>query len=45
MAEAVEDAFRYGRLIVAAASYDGGVFPPMEDFVNIKLTRNVKSES
>lgn len=34
MAEAVEDAFRYGRLIVAAASYDGGVFPPMEDFVN-----------
>ena len=33
-AEAVEDAFRYGRLIVAAASYDGGVFPPMEDFVN-----------
>lgn len=34
IAEAVEDAFRYGRLIVAAASYDGGVFPPMEDFVN-----------
>lgn len=34
MAEAVEDAFRYGRLIVAAASYDGGVFPPMENFVN-----------
>lgn len=34
MSEAVEDAFRYGRLIVAAASYDGGVFPPMEDFVN-----------
>lgn len=34
MSEAVEDAFLYGRLIVAAASYDGGVFPPMEDFVN-----------
>lgn len=34
MSEAVEDAFRYGRLIVAVASYDGGVFPPMEDFVN-----------
>ena len=34
MSEAVKDAFRYGRLIVAAASYDGGVFPPMEDFVN-----------
>jgi flavorubredoxin len=34
MAEAVEDAFRYSRLIVMAASYDGGVFPPMEDFIN-----------
>lgn len=34
MAEAIEDAFRYSRLIVAAASYDGGVFPPMEDFIN-----------
>ena len=34
MAEAIEDAFRYSRLIVAAASYDGGVFPPMEDFLN-----------
>jgi flavorubredoxin len=34
MAEAVEDAFRYSRLVVMAASYDGGVFPPMEDFLN-----------
>lgn len=34
MAEAIEDAFRYSRLIVAGASYDGGVFPPMEDFIN-----------
>ena len=34
MAEAIEDSFRYSRLIVAAASYDGGVFPPMEDFIN-----------
>lgn len=34
MAEAIEDAFRYSRLIVMAASYDGGVFPPMEDFIN-----------
>lgn len=29
-AEAVEDAFKYGRVVFAAASYDGGVFPPME---------------
>ncbi len=34
MAEAIEDAFRYDKLIIAAASYDGGVFPPMEDFLN-----------
>ena len=34
MAEAVEDAFRYGKLVLAAASYDAGVFPPMEDFLN-----------
>ncbi len=34
MAEAVEDAFRYDRLVLAAASYDGGVFPPMEEFLH-----------
>ena len=34
MAEAVEDAFRYDKLILAAASYDGGVFPPMDDFLH-----------
>ena len=34
MAEAVEDAFRMGRLIVAAASYDADVFPPMHDFLH-----------
>ena len=34
MAEAIEDAFRYDKLILAASSYDAGVFPPMEDFLN-----------
>ena len=34
MAEAIEDAFRYSKLIIAASSSDGGVFPPMEDFLN-----------
>ena len=34
MAEAIEDAFRNSKLIIAASSYDGGVFPPMEDFLN-----------
>ena len=34
MAEAVEDAFRYGKVVLAAASYDGGVFPPMFEFLH-----------
>ena len=34
MAEAVEDAFRMDKLIVAAASYDADVFPPMYDFLH-----------
>lgn len=34
MAEAVEDAFRMGRLLVAAPSYDGDLFPPMYDFLH-----------
>ena len=33
-AEAVEDAFRYGKLIVCAASYDGGLFPPAYSFIH-----------
>ena len=34
MAEAIEDAFRMDKMIVAAASYDGGVFPVMHDFLH-----------
>lgn len=34
MAEAVEDAFRMDKLVVAAASYDADVFPPMHDFLH-----------
>ena len=34
MDEAVEDAFRMGKQIVAAASYDADVFPPMHDFLH-----------
>ena len=34
MAEAVEDAFRYSKMILAGATYDGGVFVPMEDFLH-----------
>ena len=33
MAEVIEDAFRYPTLVVAASSYDAGVFPVMHDFL------------
>ena len=33
-AEAVEDAFRYGRMVVAACSYDAGLFTPAHDFLH-----------
>lgn len=33
VSQAVADAFRYDRMIVAAATYDGGIFPVMEDFL------------
>ena len=45
IAEAVEDAFRYSRLVVLSATYDGGLFPCMEDFLNhlkAKTYRNRK---
>lgn len=34
MAEAVEDAFRYGKMVIAAASYDGGLFTPAFNFLH-----------
>lgn len=34
IAEAVEDAFRHDRMVLAAASYDAGVFPIMQDFLH-----------
>lgn len=37
MSEAIEDAFRYDRMVLCASSYDGGVFLPMENFL-VKLT-------
>ena len=40
MAEAVEDAFRYSKLVVAAASYDSDVFPPMHDFLHHLAIKN-----
>lgn len=40
MAEAVESAFRYSKLVVAAASYDSDVFPPMHDFLHHLAIKN-----
>lgn len=34
MAEVIEDAFRYPKIVVAAATYDGGLFPVMHDFLH-----------
>ena len=34
MAEALEDAFRYGKIVFAASSYNAGVMPFMEDFLH-----------
>ncbi|MDO4299103.1 MAG: MBL fold metallo-hydrolase [Lachnospiraceae bacterium] len=34
MAEAIANCFRYSKVVLAAASYDGGVFPCMEDFLH-----------
>ena len=43
IAEAVEDAFRYDRLLLAAASYDGGVFTPMEFFLSRLKHKNYQN--
>lgn len=40
MAEVIEDAFRYPRVICCASSYDAGVFPPMHDFLHHLQIKN-----
>ena len=40
MAKAVESAFRFSKMIVAASSYDAGVFPPMFDFLHHLQIKN-----
>ena len=41
--ECVEDAFRYDRLVLAASSYDAGVFPPMEDLLRRLKHKNYQN--
>ena len=43
MAEAVEDAFRYDKIVLAASSYNAGVFVPMEQFLNKLKERNYQN--
>ncbi|MBD5135779.1 MAG: FprA family A-type flavoprotein [Lachnospiraceae bacterium] len=45
MAEAIEDAFRYDRLVLAAATYDGGLFPCMEDFLSHLKAKNYQKRT
>lgn len=45
MAEAVEDAFRYDRLVLAASSYNAGLFPPMEEFLHHLAGRNYQNRT
>ena len=45
MAEAVEDAFRYDSLVLACATYDGGLFPCMEDFLAHLKSKNYQKRS
>lgn len=40
MAEAIEAAFRYDRMVIASATYDGGLFPVMEDFLAHLKSKN-----
>jgi flavorubredoxin len=45
MAEAVEDAFRYGKLVLATTTYNGDVFPFMREFINELLERNYQNRT
>ena len=43
MAEAVEDAFRYGKIILATTTYNGDIFPFMRNFIHELLERGYKN--
>ena len=45
MAEAVEDAFRHDKLVLASATYDGGLFPCMEDFLSHLKSKNFQKRT
>ncbi len=45
MAEAVEDAFRYGKLVLATTTYNGDIFPFMREFINHLTERSYKNRT
>ena len=45
MAEAVEDAFRYGKLVLATTTYNGDIFPFMRDFIHHLTERSYKNRT
>ena len=45
MAEAVEDAFRYGKLVLATTTYNGDVFPFMKEFINHLTERSYQNRT
>lgn len=44
-AEAVEDAFRYDRIVLATTTYNGGIFPFMHEFINHLTERNFQNRT
>ena len=44
MAEAVEDAFRYGKIVLATTTYNGEIFPFMREFINHLTERNFRNK-
>ena len=45
MAEAVEDAFRYGKIVLATTTYNGDVFPFMKEFIHHLTERNYRNRT
>ncbi len=45
MSKAVEDAFRYGKLVLATATYNAGIFPFMHTFINNLTERNYQNRT
>ena len=43
--ECVEDAFRYGKMILATTTYNGSVFPKMKEFINLLTERNFQKRT